>query len=191
MKPAFAAFSALAVSLLAPWCFPAQSPGLPPEWDVRDMLAALTAQTRRIEPLLAQLHPAEWVARGAPEAYVKQLEQLRKQIGYLDRTAGELSAEPDRMTKALETYLRLQSVEAMAESMVDAVRRYQNPAVADLIQDLINENAKYTQQLRDYLVELVAAKEAECKIANQEAQRCRSELIRQPAKPSPARGPRQ
>jgi len=125
MKPAFAAFSALAVSLLAPWCFPAQSPGLPPEWDVRDMLAGLTAQ------------------------------------------------------------------EAMAESMVDAVRRYQNPAVADLIQDLINENAKYTQQLRDYLVELVAAKEAECKIANQEAQRCRSELIRQPAKPSPARGPRQ
>jgi len=34
--------------------------------------------------------------------------------------------------------------------------------------------------LREYLVELVAAKEAELRIVDQEAQRCRAALIRQP-----------
>ena len=184
MKSALVFFCALLVSLLFSRPLPAQTQGLPPEWDVRDMLTSLTSQTKRLQPLLEQIHPQEWISKGAPDAYAGQLEELRKQIGYLEQTAGELSREPERMTKALETYLRLQSVEVMIDSMADAVRRYQNPAMADLLQGATNDTAKYAGQLRDYLVELVATKEAECDIADKEAQRCRSELIQRPEKPT-------
>ncbi len=145
------------------------------------MLRSLKSGSERYQPILEEVKPQEWMAKGAPEAYVKQLKALRDEIGYLQQTADELSKKPDRTTKALEAYLRLQSVNSMMDSIVEGVRRYQNPAVADLLEGIMNENGDIAQQLRDYLVELVASKENECRIANEEAQRCRATLINRPA----------
>ena len=182
MKSAFLVLPLLA--LLTPSFCAAQPAGVPPEWDVRETLSALTAQTKRLQPILEQVNPREWLDKGAPEAYVDQWTALRNEIGYLERTAGEMSGQPDRITLTLEAFLRLQSVEEMMQSMMEGVRRYQNPALADLLQGVMNENADNSQKLRQYLVELVAMKEAEFKIADQEAQRCRAELISRPASSS-------
>ena len=172
---------------LVPAFCAAQPGGVSPEWDIRETLAALTAETKRLEPALEQVNPRQWLAKGAPEAYIDQWKAVRNEIGYLQRTAGEMSKRPDRITLALETFLRLQSVEAMMQSLMEGVRRYQNPALADLLQSFMNENAGNGQKLRDYLVELVASKEAEFEIVDREAQRCRAELISRPPAPAGAR----
>ncbi|MCW5982937.1 MAG: hypothetical protein KIT09_32910 [Bryobacteraceae bacterium] len=168
----------------------AQSGGLPPEWDVREALKQLQAATKRLQPVLDQVQPKDWIARGAAAAYVDQMQAVRNEIGYLDRTVGEMSKNPQSMTKALEAYLRLQSIDAMLRSLGEGIRRYQNPAVADLLSGIMSENSEQTQKLREYLVELVAAKEVELKIADDEAQRCRGMLVNRPPKP-PVKGPKQ
>ena len=182
MKSAFLNLPLLA--LLIPSFCAAQQAGLSPEWEVREMLSALTTQAKRLQPILEQVNPQQWLDQGAPEAYIEQWKAVRNEIGYLERTAGEMSRQPDRITLTLEAFLRLQSVEEMMQSMMEGVRRYQNPALADLLQGVMNENADNSHKLRQYLVELVAMREAEFKIADQEAQRCRSELINRPASAS-------
>ncbi len=149
--------------------------GVQPVWNVKTMCQELSDQLSRFQPLLEKVNPKEW--KNSADAYAKQLEDLEKQIGYLKRTLDELAADPGRMTKALEGFLRMQTVESMMQSMIAGVRRYQNPAMADLLQGVLNEVGPYAQALQDYLVQLVAQKEAEFKIIDEEAQRCRSQLI--------------
>jgi hypothetical protein len=52
--------------------------------------------------------------------------------------------------------------------------------VADLLSGTMNENSANAMNLRNYLVDLAATKEAELKIADEEAQRCRSSMIKRP-----------
>lgn len=146
-----------------------------PQWDVRTMLKELVQQVKRYQPLLEQVKPQDW--GDAAKAYTAQVESLRKEIGYLERTATELEQKPDKLTKTFEVYLRMRAVDSMMDSVIDGVSRYQNPATAELLEGVVNDVGPYDQSLQDYLVQLVAMKEAEFKIANQEAQRCRAKLI--------------
>jgi|YNPMSStandDraft_1061717.scaffolds.fasta_scaffold05064_6 hypothetical protein len=171
----------LVLSLLACRAAPAQSGGLRPEWDIRQSLAVLIADSKRLQPMLGEVNPKEWMAKGAPEAYVAQWQALRDEIGYLERTATELAKRPERLSLALETYLRLQAIEAMMRSFTEGIRRYNNPAVADLLLGVMDENAASAARLREYLVELAANLEAELQILDKEAQRCRADLINRPA----------
>ena len=175
MKSAFL-YAQLLICLLPQFCA-AQTGGVPPEWDIRETLTSLTAEAQRAQSILEQVSPKQWLAKGAPEAYIKQHEAIRNEIGYLDQTATKLSRQPDRITLALEVFLRLQSMEEMMQSLMEGIRRYQNPALADLLQSTVNENSNNVQKLRDYLVALVAIKETEFEIADREAQRCRAEQI--------------
>ena len=85
----------------------------------------------------------------------------------------------------------------MLDSLSEGVRRYQNPALAELIQGTISENLVHRARLRNYLSELVATKQDELRIANEEAQSCRvatmsrSAATKKPAaaKPAPAATP--
>jgi hypothetical protein len=157
-----------------------QARGIAPEWEVRNQLTMLSTHVRRIGPLLDQLDPQEWVKEGAPAAYVDQLKRTRTEIGYLVDSADRLAAHPSRLTVALETFLRMQSVDAMLRSVVIGVRKYQNPAVADLLQSLISATNVDRDALRQYLVDLAADREQQFKIMDEEAQRCRAVLSRPP-----------
>lgn len=158
----------------------AQSPSLPPEWEVRDNLQALRDGLARLRPLLSGVKPEDWVAKGAPATYQAQLRSLAEELGFLTDSLERLAAEPERLTLALEVHLRSMAVEAMLESLSEGVRKYQNPALADLLKGAYSETAPRREKLRSYLVQLASAKEAELKIMHEEAQRCRTMLLRTP-----------
>ncbi len=173
--------------------------GVTPPWGIQPTLRSLASETARLRPLLEQINPAEWVNKGAPEAYVAQHGSLKAELGYLTAKLGELEKDPERMTPTLETYFRLQAVESLLNSMSEGVRRYQNPALADLVLGVISESENNRSRLRSYLVELVSTKEHELRIMDGEAQRCRGMILKQPparpaakppaAKPVPAAKP--
>ena len=159
---------------------PAQTAGIPPEWETRKMLTELAGQVQRFTPILQQLKPQEWVAAGAPETYSVQLKSTIAEIDYLVRTSQALAQQPERLTLALESYFRLQSIETSLDSLSQGVRKYQNPAIGDLLRGLLNETLASRDRLRQYLVQLAGEKEQEFKIADQEAQRCRGMISRMP-----------
>ena len=75
----------------------------------------------------------------------------------------------------------MQAVEAQIGSLVEGVRRYQNPAVGDLLVGVLAANSENRDQLRQYITDLAQSKEQEFRVVDQEAQRCRGNLMRQPA----------
>ena len=159
---------------------PGQTAGLPPEWEVRQSLAALAQQVRRVKPIVEEIKPDEWTVKGASDTYKSQWRSVRDELDYLIRSADELSAKPERMTLALDALFRLQALKSLLDSLGSGVRQYQNPALADLLQGAVTENSVHGERLRQYVVQLAAAKEHELKTMNDEAQRCRSMLSRQP-----------
>jgi len=158
----------------------AQNPGVTADWDVAPAMDALALQAKRLKPILDQLTPQEWVAKGAPDAYVQQWKHAEDELGYLVNSAAATAKEPERLTLALDTYFRLISLESRLNSLADGVRNYQNPAVGDLLLGVLAENSSNRDKLRQYITDLAATKEQEFKIVDQEAQRCRGQLNHQP-----------
>ncbi len=165
----------------APGASPA--PGVTPAWELRKHLDALVAQTRRLAPLLNQVKPQDWGIEG----YREQHQETKAQVEYLARSASSLAQDPEKMTLALEAFLRLESLEQLLDSLSQGTRRHQNPALADLMQAAISDNAAHRSRLRAYLTELVATKQEELRVANDEAQACRAASF---AAPTPTPAPR-
>ena len=140
-----------------------------PLWDAATAAQDLATQAARLDPLLAQLNPQDWQAKGASTAYVAQLRNARAEIGYLTGAANNLARQPEKLSIAFEAYFRIQSVEAQVASLVEGVRRYQNPAVGDLIISVMSANQGNRDQLRDYITDLAKTREEEFKIADSEA----------------------
>jgi hypothetical protein len=162
----------------------AQSGGLPPEWEVQKQMSSLAEHVQRVKPFLDKVSPQEWEKRGAPAAYAAQLKSTRAEIDYLAGSTKELAAHPYKLTVALETFLRMQSVDALLRSVASGIRKYQNPAVADLLQSLIADTSTDRDKLRQYLVDLATEREQQFRIMDEEAQRCRAVLSRQPRPPA-------
>jgi hypothetical protein len=160
--------------------------GVTNEWDVSQTLDSLAATAKRLKPILDQLTPQEWVAKGAPQAYVAQWKGAQDELGYLVASAQALSKDTEKLTIALDTYFRLQSLEGRLRSLVDGVRNYQNPAVGDLLIGVLAENTSNRDKLRQYITDLASTKEKEFEVADKEAQRCRGITNRQPVAPKPA-----
>lgn len=71
---------AASTTLLAP-ILTAQNSGVPTEWDFRKTLESITTHSKRLKPLLAEIHPQEWVKAGASETYVQQLQSTQTSRG--------------------------------------------------------------------------------------------------------------
>jgi hypothetical protein len=171
----------------------AAAQGVTAPWDITQVATALATQAERLRPLLEQLTPEQWQSKGAPAAYVSQWRAAQNEVGYLMGAAAAFGKQPERLPLALETYFRVQAVETQIDSLVEGVRRYQNPAVGDLIVSVVAANTENRDQLRQYISDLAQTKEQEYRVVDQEAQRCRGNLIRQPparpAAPKPAAAP--
>ena len=152
---------------------------------------SFSAQAKRLKPILDQLTPQEWVSKGAPDTYVTQWRGAQDELGYLVNSVSSLEKQPDRLTVALDAYFRVQSLADRLNSLVDGVRKYQNPAVGDLLVGVAGENATNRDKLRQYVTDLAANKEEEFQVVDKEAQRCRGVVnappsARKPALPKPS-----
>ena len=164
---------------LALWA-QSQPGGLTPEWDIQKTLEAIAAHAGRLQPILDQLDPQTWVGKGASDTYVTQWNAARTQAKAVAAAARELSKRPDKLTGALETFFRVQSLELVVGSLQEGIRKYQNPALADLLSGTVAENGANREKLQRYILDLAAQKEQEFQVADREAQRCREFLSKNP-----------
>lgn len=161
----------------------AQSPqpaSVASEWDVRKLLNQLDVQAQHLRPVIDQVKPETWTTKGAPETYQVQWKTAKAELNYFLGSDEALARQPDRLTLALDTYFRMQAMESTLGSLIEGVRKYQNPALAEQMQTIVAENGTNRDQLRQYMQDLAAQKEQEFKIADSEAQRCRGLLVQQP-----------
>jgi hypothetical protein len=156
--------------------------GVSSEWDIRKLLESLDLEAQHLKPVVDQVKPEDWVAKGAPSAYVTQWKTAQAELRYLLSSSEALARQPEKLTLALDTYFRMQAMESTVGSVVEGVRKYQNPALANLMQGVLGENSANRDRLRQYVQDLAAQKEQEFQVADREAQRCRDTLVRQPSR---------
>jgi hypothetical protein len=159
----------------------AAEPGVASEWDARKLIDALGTQAQHLKPIVDQVQPAGWVSKGASETYVAQWNAAQAQLKYLIASSDAFSRQPERLPLGLDTYFRMQAVDSTLASLTEGVRKYQNPALASIMGDVIAENSTNRDRLRQYLQDLATQKEQEFQVADREAQRCRGALLQQPA----------
>lgn len=181
MKPSLLLliFSAVSLGQTAVPAKASDGNGVTAAWDVRKDMTVLAEQTKRLQPLLARVKPAEWVAKGAPEAYVRQLQNAQNSVQYLIQATDKLAREPERLTTALEAYFRAQSMEATLDSLRVGIEKYQDGKLSQELSLAMADNANNREKLRAYITDLAATREQEYQVLDQEAQRCRGALIRQ------------
>ena len=156
-------------------------PGVESEWDARKLIDALSTQAQHLKPIVDQVQPADWVSKGASETYVAQWKNAQTQLKYLISSSEAFSRQPERLPLGLDVYFRMQSVDSTLNSLTEGVRKYQNPALASIMQTVIAENGTNRDRLRQYLLDLATQKEQEFQVADREAQRCHGALLGQPA----------
>src|ERR1700736_5351381 len=127
----------VAIVAVGPLSALAQQAGVPTDWDVQKLFKTIAEQSARIQPLVEQIRPAEWVAKGASDTYVQQWDSAHAQAKTVKLSADNLVREPERLSAALDTYFRLQNLEIVLSSLIDGVRKYQNPALADLVRSVL------------------------------------------------------
>ncbi len=176
------------VFLFAVLAAPAQSPpaaaGVVSEWDLQTQLKAVSAAAKRLQPIIVQADPKNWRDPQAAQSYKAQWTAAQNEIQYLNGTAEKLAKDPEKLTLVLETFFRMQAVESSVSALMEGIRKYYNPAVADLLQGALGEHMNNRQRLRSYLVDLAQTKEQEFAIMDKEAQRCRTSMSKEPpAKP--------
>ncbi len=142
----------------------------------------------RLQPLLAQLKTDEWVAKGASETYSQQTASAILQLGAVRQDMTELQKRPEALQESMKALFRLQAFHRTLDSLIGGLRRYQNPALADLTQAVASEDAPDIQILEAWLLEVADRRDREYQVVEKEAQRCRGTLTGQPApRPAPAR----
>ncbi len=151
--------------------------GVAAEWNTRESIAAMATRLGEVKPILEQLKPELWVEKGASEAYTQQLEATRTELHGVEWSLNNLAGKPEKLSFVVDAYFRVQSFRAKVASINDAVRRYQNPAIAELIDAYLTDSSGAQIQLQTYLRDLSELKEAELEVMESEAQRCRVQQI--------------
>jgi hypothetical protein len=162
-------------------CLPAFAQGIAPEWEIRKTLATISSDLKRISPIFEQLRPAEWVKAGASETYTQQLKSTQEQLDGARIVIGSLSRTPEKLGVAVDAYFRLETLEMMLGSLGDGLRRYQNPALADLLAGTWADGSGSRMELRKYVHDLASVKDDELAVMDREAQACRTQNVRRPA----------
>jgi hypothetical protein len=153
----------------------------PAEPQVLNAFHAIAQHAARLLPMLDQVHAQEWVAQGAPETYVAQVDLARRQIQTIGTEMEALTQHSDHMQECMRGLFRVQAFHGALDSLLGGLRRYQNPALADLILSVAAEDQGDIEKLQTYILELADEKEQEFQVVDHEAQRCRAMLSKQPA----------
>ena len=161
--------------------------GLQPDWDIGVIVGEMSAHATRLLPTLDKVNARAWVAKGASETYSAQLQSSKDQARAIARDAEALRRNPEKVSKCLELYFRIDGMEQAIHSLVEGIRKYQDPALATELASLSAENGANRNRFQAYIVSLASQQEQECAVMDQEAQRCRSIVATQPP-PKPPSG---
>ncbi|MDQ6676281.1 MAG: hypothetical protein M3Z09_03190 [Acidobacteriota bacterium] len=170
--------------LIAAFPLPAQQAVT--EQDATKAIDAISGYAARLQPIMEQVKPKEWMEKGAPDTYIAQWNSGMAQLQGLSAVAMALAPHPDRLQDLLPVLFRIQMLEITAGSLGEGLRRYQNPALAELLSGTLAESTPSRETLQRYAIELAAEKDKEFQLVDQEAQRCRGSLTRE----APRRAPR-
>ncbi len=154
--------------------------------EVAAIFNRISQRAARLEPMLDQLHPNDWIAKGAPDTYLAQWNSIRQQYTAIQSDLSDLSQHPDRLEDSMKVLFRIQATNTALGSLMGGLRKYQNPALADLIESVAAEAGGDVNRFQQHLLELADAKEQQYTVVDREAQRCRATLSRQPVVPSAA-----
>ncbi len=155
--------------------------GVQTPWDVRTIITGLIKENSEFEPVLTAIHPENWVSKGASPVYIQQLQLAERQTRDVVFTSQKFAQHTDQLSVALDEYFRLEALDVTARSLEEGLGRYGDRAAADKLSALLAHNFGAREQLRDYLSNLAVSEEQNFKIADQEAQRCRGIISREPA----------
>jgi hypothetical protein len=174
------------IAFLLEFVLRAQQPAaLPPGFTGDPQIIAvfnrISQQTARLMPMLAEVHARDWVAKGASETYVAQLESAEQQVKAVQTDMGALAQHPDHMQDCMKGLFRVQALHGSLESLMGGLRRYQNSPLADLIESVAAEDQSDLEKLQSYILDLANQKEQEFLVVDHEAQRCRASISREPA----------
>jgi len=158
----------------------AQEKGVEPEWDIRPVLKEIAAHAQRMIPVFDQVDIKGMAQNGVPDTYITQLNESKVQAKALATEALALANAPDKLSADLSTFFRMQALEKTVGSVEEGIRKYWNPAVADLLSSQMAENDPNRERFQRYIQDLAAEREQECAIMDHEAQRCRGFLAKQP-----------
>lgn len=171
----------LAPLLFAGSVFAQQPPVAPPDPDIVAIFNGIAQHAAKIEPMLEQLHPNDWVAKGAPDTYVAQWNTTIEQLHAIQSDMSALAQHPDQMTECMKALFRVQASHQALDSLMGGLRRYQNPALAELIESVAAEDQSQLDRLEQYVLQLAGEKDRQYAVVDREAQRCRATLSREPA----------
>ena len=141
------------------------------------VLQELGANADRLLPVLDQLDVPAWLAKGASDTYVEQLESSKQQTRALADEAKSLAHNPEKLSGTLQLFFRLQGVETMLNSLEEGARKYQSSRVAQSLAAMFGEGGANRERLRTYIVNLAAEREYQFEVMDREAQRCRATLM--------------
>jgi Asp-tRNA(Asn)/Glu-tRNA(Gln) amidotransferase B subunit len=160
----------------------ASPPPIPRMTDVQiqSIFTGISKHTARIEPMIQQLHPAEWVEKGAPQTYVAQWNSTIEQLNAIQTEMAALAQRPDQLVELMKALFRVQASQKVVASLMEGLRRYQNPALAELIESVAAEDQSSLDTFERYLVELATDRQQQYDVVEHEAQRCRSTLFAPP-----------
>jgi hypothetical protein len=157
--------------------------GIESAWTLRAILDDLLKDNEKLEPLLAQMNPQEWVSKkGASDVYVQQWQVARNQLKEVIAASKLLAQKTENLPLALDDYFRLEALEVTSRSLEEGVTRYGDRFTADQLNGLIARNFSRRERFRDYIRDLAASSETNFKLADEEAQRCRGIISKEPVK---------
>ena len=147
--------------------------GVSSEWDIRKLLDSLNLETQHLKPIIDQVKPEGWVAKGASSTYIAQWKTAEAELRNVLSSADALSKQPEKLTLAFDMYFRWETLHVRIGSLRDGARRYQDPTVGDLLESVFGVNAANQEKLRQYISDLASQREEEFAVVQREAQRCR------------------
>ena len=175
-------FKALLLGAVALSCSAQQQAGLETPWDVRTILANLTKDSAELKPVFDSLNPQQWYEKkGAATTYILQLQNAQQQLRDVTTANKLLELQTENLSLALDDYFRLEALEFTARSLEEGARKYADRTTADRLAQLIARNFSDRERFRDYIRDLATSTEQNFKIADQEAQRCRAIISKEPA----------
>jgi len=139
----------------------------------------------KLRAVFGALNPQDWSAKkGASTGYIQQLQLGQRQLNDVVAASKLLAQKTESLPLALDDYFRLEALEVTARSLSEGALRYADRHTADQLSQLVSRSFSTRERLRDYIQDLAKTQEQNFKVADEEAQRCRGMISREPAKKS-------